>query len=449
MLRNEIIESALLIQNAIRSIPRSALPSGELRHLVRFLQTKGISLSTSSKNLGFDSENHQWMQQVVQKKLNVASIKKECSDHPEISDLARIACSKSLNERKKAIAVLAKLKGISTRSIQRFLKGSQKTIQQYWKKFQSGGTSKLFMGRNRPKQADNAAFRSTFYSLLHSPPSAHGINRTTWKWDDLLRCLREQGCPSNKDTLRAIIKADGFKWRKARVVLTSHDPEYREKIDAMKKILANLGVGERFFSVDEFGPFSIKMKGGRRLVGPNEYPEIPQFQTSKGCVIITAALELSRNQVTHFYSKKKNTLEMLKLLELLVKEYDDCKKLYFSWDAASWHASELLYDTVRYHNAMSVAEGCHLPIIELVPLPASAQFLNVIESIFSGMAKAIIHNSDYPSENAAEGAIDRYFKERNEHFLKNPKKAGNKIWGQERVPPVFAEDQNCKDPKWR
>src|SRR5215471_6350121 len=38
------------------------------------------------------------------------------------------------------------------------------------------------------------------------------------------------------------------------------------------------------------------------------------------------------------------------------------------------------------------------------------------ESVFSGMAKGIIHNSDYPSAEAAKEAIDRYFKERNDHF---------------------------------
>jgi len=45
--------------------------------------------------------------------------------------------------------------------------------------------------------------------------------------------------------------------------------------------------------------------------------------------------------------------------------------------------------------------------LELAPLPASAQFLNVIESVFSGMARAIIHNSDYPSVAAAQEAIVR------------------------------------------
>ena len=42
-------------------------------------------------------------------------------------------------------------------------------------------------------------------------------------------------------------------------------------------------------------------------------------------------------------------------------------------------------------------------------LPAGAQFLNVIESVFSGMARGIIHNSDYCSVEAAKDAIDRYY----------------------------------------
>ena len=81
------------------------------------------------------------------------------------------------------------------------------------------------------------------------------------------------------------------------------------------------------------------------------------------------------------------------------------------------------------------------------PLPAGAQFLNVIESVCK--AKGIIHHSDCPSAEAAKDAIDRYFKERNDHFLRCPKRAGRKIWGQERVPSEFSEANNCKDPQYR
>jgi hypothetical protein len=88
------------------------------------------------------------------------------------------------------------------------------------------------------------------------------------------------------------------------------------------------------------------------------------------------------------------------------------------------------------------------PFVALAPLPASAQFLNVIESIFSGMAKAIIHNSDYTSIEECKTSIDRYFLERNQFFLENPKRAGNKIWGKEITKVEFNESNNCKDPRY-
>jgi len=71
-------------------------------------------------------------------------------------------------------------------------------------------------------------------------------------------------------------------------------------------------------------------------------------------------------------------------------------------------------------------------MVKLAPLPSCAQFLNVIESVFSGMARAVIHNSNYESVEECKAAIDRHFAERNEYFKRNPKRAGNKIWGDER-----------------
>ena len=88
-------------------------------------------------------------------------------------------------------------------------------------------------------------------------------------------------------------------------------------------------------------------------------------------------------------------------------------------------------------------------MVKLAPLPARSQFLNVIESVFSGMAAAIIENSNYKSVAEAKTAIDRYFAERNDHFLKHPKRAGKRIWGKEQVPAEFKEGQNCKNPAWR
>jgi hypothetical protein len=241
--------------------------------------------------------------------------------------------------------------------------------------------------------------------------------------------------------IRKIAKNAGFRWRKAKIVLTSSDPEYSEKLARITHILENLNDHEAFFSIDEFGPLTVKIIGGKVLSPPGKMPVVPQGQKSKGTIIVTAALELSSNQVTHFYSDKKSTSEMIILMKKLASEYKDKKKIYLSWDAASWHVSKQLFSAISEHNTAALGR---LPIVETAPLPASAQFLNVIESVFSGMARAVLHNSDYASVESAKAAIDRYFQERNAHFRKSPRRAGNKIWGQERVPSVFSEGANCK-----
>src|SRR5690606_3560247 len=96
----------------------------------------------------------------------------------------------------------------------------------------------------------------------------------------------------------------------------------------------------------------------------------------------------------------------------LLDKYADRRTLYLSWDAASWHVSKKLMRRIEEHNAG--AQAARRPRVETARLPAGAQFLNVIESIFSGMAKAIIHNSNYPSVDAVRIAIDGYFTKRNQ-----------------------------------
>jgi hypothetical protein len=186
---------------------------------------------------------------------------------------------------------------------------------------------------------------------------------------------------------------------------------------------------------------------GKRLCAPNEFPSVPQWQKGRGTLIMTGALELATNQITHFYSEKKDTGEMIKLVEMLRRQYRSAKTIYVSWDAAGWHISKTLGERIEFLNAW--AKHDHAPTIELAPLPSRAQFLNVIESVFSGMSRAVIHNSDFGSVNEAKVAIDKYLAKRNEHFQRYPRRAGKKIWKMERESALFSEAHNCKDPRYR
>ena len=138
---------------------------------------------------------------------------------------------------------------------------------------------------------------------------------------------------------------------------------------------------------------------------------------------------------------------MIKLLDILREQYRHLHRIFLSWDAASWHVSKKLIENVESENARP--PNLRGPTVSLAPLPAGAQFLNVIEAVFSGMSRAVIHNSNYATKDEAKAAIDRYFLERNEYFQKHPKRAGNKIWGKEPSASGFSDSNNCKDPRYR
>ena len=361
------------------------------------------------------------------------------------NELVSALSGQSRQMRKRLLAVISLRQGFTIRAIAQHLGMSRATIRNCSALFATGGLDALLSRKQRLRKADDESLKKALFSLLHEPPSLSDFNRTTWKLADLQRTLSARGFPASGSVIREAIRKAGFRWRSAKVVLTSTDPEYREKVQRVQTVLSQLADDERFFSIDEYGPFAIKAKPGRVLAGPGDNPSVPQWQKSKGRLIATAALELSSNQVTHFYSLAKNTTEMIRMAEMLLHEYSDARTLYLSWDAASWHMSKELLAFVEKNNAKD--DGS--PLIELVPLPASAQFLNVIESVFSGMARAIIHSSDYSSVKAASDAIDRYFEERNQHYANNPKRAGSKIWGKERTGAAFGPGNNCKDPAYR
>ena len=392
----------------------------------------------------------EWMRAVLQKQISLEALRQQIGDIPDIAALLDRLYGGRLSDRNRSMVVLASSRGLHGGTVRDFLGIDVRTYRKYLRTFENGGHTALFARQTKStRKFDNEAVKQAVFSLLHEPPSNYGINRTTWIMPDLSRVLRETGQSACPDVIRAITSIAGYRWRKARKVLTSTDPKYREKVHCIQSILGELQENEAFFSIDEYGPFSIRAQGGRALAGPGEMPTVPQYQKSKGCLIMTTALELSKNQISYFYSPRKDTGEMLRMLSTLVREYGHKNRIYLSWDAASWHMSKMLYAQVAKHNDAITRGEVPGPIVDLAPLPAGAQFLNVVESVFSGMTRAIIANSNYQSVDEARAAIERYVQERNEKFRCKPKRAGEKIWGMERELPRFSTSNNCKDPRYR
>jgi transposase len=362
--------------------------------------------------------------------------------------------SNNRSKWERAVALIDLHKGENISRISQKIERSCRTIKNWCAVYVDKGKEHLDLQRTRkvPKKVgDNIRLKKErIIKLMHESPFLHDINRTSWSLKTLARAYGTiYGETISKTSISEYIRSEGYTFRKARTVLTSPDPEYPIKLKKITNILSNLKSTEKFFSIDEFGPLAIKIRGGRSFSPKDRALTVPQGQRSKGSLICTAALELSTNQIIHFYSNEKNTAEMIKLLEILLEKYASEERIFFSWDAASWHASKKLYEEVEEVNEPEYRKKHSTPFVELAPLPSGSQFLNVIESVFSGMAKAVIHNSDYTSVDECKLAIDRHFSKRNQDFRENPKRAGKKIWGQEVVEPIFKESNNCKDPTFR
>jgi transposase len=432
----------------LRVILGGGQPQVDMERLNHLLAPFAIKETRAAARLNAKQSAFDWMRKVLQGEASLDALARELGDLSGLNELLTDVAEGRLAVRNRALAVLARERGFGLADVCGFLHLSKASVLKYCRCYHDGGLALLLARRiSSATKFDKEPNKQAVFSLLHTPPPTYGINRTTWRMADLQEVLRRQGLSLCKDVIRTIIKEAGYKWRSARVVLTSRDPEYRTKVEAIKKLLSELGQDEAFFSIDEYGPFAVKKKGGVKPVALGQEYVVPQWQKSKGWMILTAALELSRNQVTHFYSRAKNTEEMIRMADLLRTQYRTCRTIYLSWDAASWHVSKKLLAHLEKLN--QEAERDVYPIVKTAPLPAGAQFLNVIESVFSGMARAIIHNSDYSSVEATKGAIDLYFAERNRHFSERPKRAGQKIWGKERVPSEFFEGQNCKDPLYQ
>ena len=322
-------------------------------------------------------------------------------------------------------------------------------VQKWIKAFNRHGLE----GLNRPRKPRTPGERQALrdrnarrvLEILHAKPSPYGINRSNWNLPSIARAFEQE----HKEvistlTVGRLLRQFGYAIRKARKVLTSPDPDYREKVDLVLNTVQNLGQDELFFFVDELGPLRVKKYGGRALVRKNEVLTYPQEQEHRGVIMMSGALSATTNQVSWIYGRAKDTSAMIDLMELLYNQYFSASKLYVTWDAASWHKSAMLVEWLDIFNDATRSTG-HGPLIELVPLPTSSQFLDVIEAVFSGMKRAVVHHSDYRDVPEMKKAISLHFAERNKHFQENPRRAGKKIWELD----FFDDNENIRSGNFR
>jgi transposase len=244
--------------------------------LYRFAKTANLlrephqNIEASARTFACQQLDQLWMRKLVQGKIRIEDLKQDLCDKIPCEDielLHKCVINKPLLNRNRAIRILSLYKNIPHKIITDFLFVSESSLFQNLRVFQAKGVQPILSNKRKHvlKHEDQKNIEKLF-SIIHSPPSAYGFNRTTWKHDDIIKVMHDNNMPMSKACVSKIIKKSGLSYRKARLVLTSNDPKYMEKVANIKAILSSLGSKEKFFSIDEYGPFAVKLQGGRSLV---------------------------------------------------------------------------------------------------------------------------------------------------------------------------------------
>jgi hypothetical protein len=117
--------------------------------------------------------------------------------------------------------------------------------------------------------------------IFRANPNAYGINRSNWNRPSVKQAYeKEYGETISVSTVGVLLRRSGYTIRKARKILSSPEPRYREKVDVLLSNLHQLKSNELFFFVDELGPVAVKKYGGRALARKSEDLAYQQVQTT-------------------------------------------------------------------------------------------------------------------------------------------------------------------------
>jgi transposase len=348
----------------------------------------------------------------------------------------------------KAVTVLEN-RNLSLEKISEKIERSVNVIQRWIIAFNHRGMLGLDPPRKKraPGEREAAAERrkKRLLDILHDRPRSFGISRASWNLTSLAKAYGGRyGEQVSRSCVSRALQQAGYSIKKARRVLTSPDPEYREKVEQVLNTLQNLKPNELFFFIDELGPVRVKKYGGRTLAAKGDVPTFPQLQAHRGSITMAGALSATANQVTWLFSPAKDTQSMIDLIEILFNQHPAVARIFLTWDAASWHSSVSLIEWLDAFNAQTLETGVG-PTIHLVPLPTSSQFLDVLEAVFSGMKRAVVHHSDYRNAVELKTAVSSHFAERNAFFKENPKRAGKRIWDVD----FFQDSNNLRSGVYR
>lgn len=295
----------------------------------------------------------------------------------------------------RAQVILWSDQGRTVPEIAELLEWSPATVRARIKRYEAEGIAGLYdkPRSGRPRKAHEAV-QQEVATLLERNPTELGYTATVWTIVLLMSHLASLGWVLSRSTVRRVVHALGYRWRRPRLAVMRRDPQGPQRMAAIGRAIWNLQPGDHIFSVDE-SEFKLLpvlraawTKVGRRLRIPT-----PAYNAS---LWVFGAVELCTGQWISGLYDRQTAENFIAFLEQI-------------WAACPNGHIWVIVDHAPAHTAKAVVAWLEAhPRMTVLYLPKYASHLNPIERIWREMKDKVVANHCYTTLAALRQAVQRY-----------------------------------------
>ena len=354
------------------------------------------------------------------------SMREKLSFTPEeIAILVELSRSRThpLREVERAKILLASVEGMNDSQIARELHTNRYKVIRTIKKALAYGLEdslKDLPRSGRPKEISPEA-RAWIISIACMKPRDLGYPHELWTQRLLVEYIRihcqEKGFEElsniSQGTVSKILNASKIKPHKIISYIEQRDPDFDSKSTVVLHTYKQVEIiknrvesGEEVFSAiisydEKPGILALENTAPDLLPKPGEYPAIARDYEyiRHGTVSLLAGIDLLTGNIFHKVFDKHRSKEFIEFLKYLDEIYPSQLKITIILDNLKVHTSK---ETTNY--LASVPNRFHF-----VFTPKHASWLNIIESLFSKMARSMLRGIRTSSRDELKSRIDEYF----------------------------------------
>ncbi len=296
--------------------------------------------------------------------------------------------------------VLLSARGYPVGRIAEVFECDEDTVRQWLRRFEAQGVEGLRdrPRSGRPRKADAAAQAEIVRLVEEAQPERYGLLLGFWTVATLGAHLAQQAVATlGESTVRRVLRAAGFVWRRPQLAVTGHDPAAGAKPWAIAKAVVEAGPEAAVRYEDECDLHLlpvVRAMWQRR----GQQVRVPTPGTNRKRAIF-GALDIRTGAWHYALFDRKLAVHFLAFLEQLVAAYGSRPVL-------------VIVDNYGIHHAQVVQRWlAEHPRMQVLFLPTYSPRLNPVEKVWWQLKRRVAANRCHGTLEALVAAVHQFFTE--------------------------------------